>query len=371
MSGVRSNILKLNYDLAWDNLKEALAFPVAGKNPINGLDFLEVAYVFNEMGRYAQADSAGRLAADILRARVDFDRGAESVSRERRNVLRNALRQINPAYVDTLRGRYFPEMVSIRGGTFWMGCDQSEEGLDCEKNELPRRRVKIDDYYIARTETTIWQYYIYCENQGKAIDRYFDPSKSDSIGPMPVVDVSWFETVDYANWLSGHLDLEVAYAISGNDIEVLDWQASGFRLATEAEWEYAARGGPRGEAFLFCGSDQIDKVAWYSGNSAPAGPRPVGSKEPNDFGIYDMSGNVFEWCWDLYDEYPQSPASAPIENPRGPAGEGYAASRLRVLRGGSWRVEQGRCRVSFRDSGLPQTGIDGKEDYGFRLVSGR
>ena len=172
----------------------------------------------------------------------------------------------------------------------------------------------------------------------------------------PVESISWFEMVDFCNRLSEKQGLAPCYEIQGKQMRWLP-DANGYRLPTEAEWEYAARGGRYGRGFEYAGSPDLDQVGWYDANSNGE-TQPVGQKRPNALGLYDMSGNVFEWCWDWYggDYY----ANSPEKNPTGPAG-----GSNRVRRGGSWRYGPDGCRVAYRGNGRP----DGRYDFvGFRLA---
>ncbi|MCB5234706.1 MAG: formylglycine-generating enzyme family protein, partial [Candidatus Cloacimonetes bacterium] len=135
-----------------------------------------------------------------------------------------------------------------------------------------------------------------------------------------------------------------------------DWDANGYRLPTEAEWEYAARGGASDPDYLYSGSDSIDDVAWYNGNTYVCS-RPVGGKAANGLGLHDMSGNVYEWCWDWFygDYYYISPSDNPT---------GHVSGTARLLRGGSWSYYEDECRVSHRRSGYPTTK---DSNIGFRI----
>jgi formylglycine-generating enzyme required for sulfatase activity len=155
----------------------------------------------------------------------------------------------------------------------------------------------------------------------------------------PVIHVSWNDAVAYCEWLNE-----------------LPAGQKGYRLPTEAEWEYAARGGEHRDKYIYAGSDNIDEVAWYWDNSKMT-THPVGQKKANALGLHDMSGLVWEWCSDWYgaDYYKNSPA----DNPKGPAsGSG------RVVRGGSWGGYPQSCRVAYRDGLAPG---DRSLNVGFRL----
>ena len=125
-------------------------------------------------------------------------------------------------------------------------------------------------------------------------------------------------------------------------MSLLNGGRGGFRLPTEAEWEFAARGGERSHNFKYAGSDHLDEVAWHDGNSNNQ-THPVCRKKSNELGLYDMSGNVWEWCWDWFDSYPSSPQSNPL---------GASSGSNRLSRGGS-RFNYSTCRVSYRSSSSP------------------
>jgi sulfatase modifying factor 1 len=168
-------------------------------------------------------------------------------------------------------------------------------------------------------------------------------------GSMPVEQVSWDDSVAFSNEVSRMMGLRPVYAGSGDDVR-WDQAAPGFRLPTESEWVYAARAG---QGFEYAGSDDVDLVAWTSENSGDR-PHPVGSKAPNAWGLRDMSGNVWEWCWDRFGNYQRSNLVDPTGPSRGP---------YRVIRGGSWRSLQ-QSLASYRLD-VP----DRREgDIGLRLV---
>ena len=160
-------------------------------------------------------------------------------------------------------------------------------------------------------------------------------------GAFPLVNVSWYDAIDLCNLISDRSGLDRAYSCDAQSGEVTcDWASNGYRLPTEAEWQYACKAGTSGYRY-----GEIDDIAWYADNSGGR-LHDVGGKAPNPWGLYDMLGNVWEWCWDLYD----------------PAVYGT----YRVLRGGGWFDEHWSCRASVRRRSHPTVRLD---DVGFRLVS--
>lgn len=200
------------------------------------------------------------------------------------------------------------EFIDINSGSFMMG---SNNGFG---NEQPAHKVNIThEFQISKYEITqkIWQL-VMNSNPSKI--------KSDN---LPLMNVTWYEAINFCNKLSKLYGYDTVYIKSANSY-TYDTTASGFRLPTEAEWEYTCRAGSGSD---FPGSGKIEDIAWYNGNSA-YNPHPVGTKNPNDWGIYDMNGNAWEWCWDWYspDYYQSSPASDPL---------GPSTGSRHVLRGGS------------------------------------
>ena len=251
--------------------------------------------------------------------------------------------------VDIFDSLSYDEMVKVEGGTFTMGAT-AEQGSDYDSDELPTHQVTLSDYYIGKYEVTqqLWEYVMSFSGtcaDGSAMSAYAsdvwlgsDPSSSYGVGDYyPAYYVSYYDIVD--------IFLPRLNKITGRT----------YRLPTEAEWEFAARGGKQSKGYKYSGSDNIGVVAWYTGNSGGK-THQVGTKEPNELGIYDMSGNVWEWCGDWYGSY----SSSAQTNPTGPSSGGF-----RVLRGGSWYHSARYCRVSFRDYYNPS----GRgSDAGFRVV---
>lgn len=204
-----------------------------------------------------------------------------------------------------------------------------------EADNHPSHEVAIHTFGISKTPITVAQYREYCRATGIAMSA---PPSLGWIDSTPITNVSWQDAVGYTDWLANKTGKH-------------------YRLPTEAEWEYAARGGNQSKGSLYAGSNSLDSVGWYRDNS-PGKPYLVAQKGPNELGIYDMSGNVWEWCSDWYgaDYY----ANSPKDNPRGPASGTY-----RVLRGGSWFNTPDYCQVAFRYYYDPS---DHNDYTGFRVV---
>ena len=217
------------------------------------------------------------------------------------------------------------EMVKVEAGSFNMGATpEMENPYDSEK---PVHRVTLtNNYYVGKYEVTqaLWQAVM-----GSNPSNF----KGDD---LPVETVSWNDCQDFISKLN---------AMTGKR----------FRLPTEAEWEYAARGGKKSRGYQYSGSNTLDDVAWYYGNSGNK-THVVGTKLPNELGIYDMTGNVREWCQDRYDSYSSSPQTNPT---------GAASGSGRVCRGGRWYYSDWNCRSSYRHSFTPDCRYD---ILGLRLV---
>ncbi|MHB9294033.1 putative Serine/threonine-protein kinase Pkn1 [Hollandina sp. SP2] len=234
----------------------------------------------------------------------------------------------------TLRG-----FVRVEGGTFQMG---SADGEDREK---PVHTVTVQGFYMSKHEVTQkeWQ-----EVMGTNLS-YFKGSD------LPVEMVSWYEAIEYCNKRSIKEGLTPAYQGSGDNM-VCNFRANGYRLPTEAEWEYTAKEGNKGGlTYEYSGSNNLEAVGWYTDNSGSK-THTVGTKQPNTLGLYDMSGNVWEWCWDWYGSY----SSGSQTDPRGPASGSH-----RVLRGGSWSYGARNLRSAYRYFNGPS---NRRYNIGIRLV---
>jgi len=233
------------------------------------------------------------------------------------------------------------QVVAIPGGSFLMGSPSTEMGR--WDREGPQHKVFVSAFYIGATEVT--------QDQFQAVMGY-NPSYFKGNGKRPVEQVSWFDAVDFCNKLSIQKKLETAYDIQGDHV-VLKPKSKGYRLPTEAEWEYACRAGSK--APFWSGNNIGTDAANYNGdfpyNNGVKGlsrraTTPVGSLKPNAWGLYDMAGNVAEWCGDYYAMQYEDTAA---RNPTGPSDGIY-----RVNRGGAWNSDGQLLRSSFRVPEFPE-----------------
>ena len=230
----------------------------------------------------------------------------------------------SPEWTFTVKGVSF-KMVKVVGGAFQMGATQ-EQGSAFD-DESPVHRVTLSNYYIGETEVTQALWYAVM-GQRPTSDRT-QWSSSDGLGDnYPAYYVSWNDCQEFITKLN---------QLTGMS----------FRLPTEAEWEFAARGGNSSHGYKYAGNNTIDYVAWYSSNCSDK-THPVATKSSNELGLFDMSGNVSEWCQDWYDSYSSSDQTDPV---------GPSSGSERVLRGGSFCNSAWNCRVSSRDFGRPSSGF--------------
>ena len=231
--------------------------------------------------------------------------------------------QITPQQVEL--NKLINNMVYVSGGAFTMGAT-SEQGSDANDDEKPTHSVTISNFYLCKYEVTQALWRAVMGNNPSSF-------KGNS---LPVGNVSWNDCQTFISRLNN---------LTGKN----------FRLPTESEWEYAARGGNRSRGYKYSGSNVLSDVAWYDDNSGSK-THPVGSKSPNELGLYDMSGNVWEWCSDWYGTYSSSSQTNPT---------GASSGSGRVDRGGSWLGGAWLCRSSNRDNIAP---VGRDYDLGLRLA---
>lgn len=239
-----------------------------------------------------------------------------------------------------------PEMVFVEGGKFMMG---SEDGFD---DERPVHEVTVESFFIGKYEVTVEQYRTFVnssENKSKGRNAIRMPREPfwGWHDDHPISNVTWTDAQAYCEWLSKKTGKK-------------------YRLPKETEWEYAARGGNKSKGYIHAGSNKPEEVAWYDEKiideqneiyTGDEGTQPVGQLKPNELGIYDMSGNVWEWCQDKYKYYEGNTNKAPVR--------GVSGNELRVLRGGSWYYDVKYARVTARDG--PEITYTNK-NYGFRVA---
>lgn len=239
----------------------------------------------------------------------------------------------------TVNGVSF-KMIYVEGGTFMMGATE-EQVDDAEYNEVPVHQVTVSSFNISQTQVTqeLW-----LAVMGNNPSYFRSPTVTENLN-RPVEQVTWNDCQEFI--------------VKLNELTGLN-----FRMLTEAEWEFAARGGNKSHGYKYSGSDDIDEVAWIYSNIPPNpgqngrgyGPEPVATKKPNELGIYDMSGNVVEWVQDRNGSYTSEPQIDPT---------GSETGMSRMARGGSWRNGPGDCRVSYRFSQSPNWYF---YDMGLRLA---
>jgi formylglycine-generating enzyme required for sulfatase activity len=250
-----------------------------------------------------------------------------------------------------------PVTVRVEGGSFVMGCTDGRDN-DCEEYEKPPHTVKLGTFEIAKYEITneeyaafmnvkavreeIWEGWI--DLNGSLSGEHCRIRSENGIFSVekgwekhPVILVSWYGAKAYCDWMS--------------EVTGKTW-----RLPTEAEWEYAARGGAGSRGYRYSGSDTLDEVAWYTENTNDSGTKETGGKKANELGIHDMSGNVYEWCADWYGEYSEGVQTNPT---------GEKIGSFRVIRGGCWFSSAISCRTANRVNYTPDLRLN---FLGFRPV---
>lgn len=226
------------------------------------------------------------------------------------------------------------EMIKLPGGTFMMGTEYGDG------SKIPVHKVTVSPFYIGKFDVTQKQYF---DITGKK-PSYFEGDDN------PVEQVSWYDAVNFCNKLSSKCGLKPYYLINGINVTIIG--GNGFRLPTEAEWEYACRGGTT--TLYYWGDELNGDYCWFRNNSDKR-THPVGRKKPNAYSLYDMTGNVWQWCWDWYSKDP-----GPVNDPHGPENGNY-----RLRRGGSWLNISINLHSASGDYYMPY-GMD--SDMGFRLA---
>jgi formylglycine-generating enzyme required for sulfatase activity len=298
---------------------------------------LEKMEAIEDKERYEQAKRKGEAALiRFVREHPDSDYIADAKAEIAR--IQKLEEEQEPVSDIKIPSFPIPQMVSVPGGTFIMG-SQKKGNKDAGDNERPGHKVTLSAYQIGKYPVTFEEYDTFCD----ATVREKPDDAGWGRGKRPVINISWEDAKAYCDWLN---------EASGE---------KGWRLPTEAEWEFAAAGGPEGyyqvgrRRHTYSSSNDLEEVGWYSQNSESQ-THPVGQKRANDLGIHDMSGNVWQWCGDWYGNYPKDSQT----NPTGPV-----SGTDRVDRGGSWFNGASDCRVAYRDFWGPDNRLS---DLGFRLA---
>jgi len=277
-----------------------------------------------------------------------------------------------------------PTMVKVDGGTFQMGNPYTDAAKKGDTDEKPVHTVTVSSFSIGKYEVTVKEYKEFVNDAGftdlssvhshklpnapttEWLDEHVDTKNYWQlqgqnwwgwIDNYPMQNVTWYDAIAYCNWLSSNEGLDECYYVNDEKGISCDMTKNGYRLPTEAEWEFAARGGSKSKGYRFSGSDVATEVAWYDDNTFLRGPQKVGTKTANELGIYDMSGNVWEWCTDYYTKsYSSSAQTNPLNT---------SPTNWRVIRGGGWHYMSVYATVTTRDGPEPSYT---NYMYGFRLA---
>lgn len=256
-----------------------------------------------------------------------------------------------------------------------MGNSYTDKKKKGDADEKPVHEVIVRSFYICEHEVTVGEYMKFCKATEKNMPslpskewfeshtdtKKFYPSAAKKWWgwekELPMHNITWYDAIEYCNWLSQKNGLEKCYKKNEDDGWDTDLKKNGYRLPTEAEWEFAARGGNKSKGYRFSGSNNVAEVGWIDITTKQKGPSYVKRKKPNELGIYDMCGNVWEWCSDYYSSNYYS--KSPKKNPFFSVSQAY-----RVLRGGSWHYRKEYATVTSRDG--PEPAFT-NYNYGFRL----
>ena len=307
----QSKIYTLEFNVAEQPLKTATEFGVGIEEVLEG--YAELIFFYAEAGKAKKAYLLYEKANNLGHG------GYSLPNTDTLNFLSGVVKQwVDSITYDKIYYRYYPRMVSIKGGEF-----KYQKGGYNEKTgnwDLSGIDTTIYSFSLAQTETTFWQYLLFVS----AVDSIMPVKPGWGYkGDNPVVNVSWYDACNYAEWLSKKKGIP-------------------YRLPKEIEWEFAARGGNKSQGYIYAGSNNVDDVAWHYGKEIWR-TSSVSSLKANELGLYDMSGNVVEWCQNLYS----------------------LSNTYRVIRGCSWNEYSENCRITNRINGSPNG-----EGYslGFRLV---
>lgn len=328
LAEIDRDIIRLEYDSTFKKCQTAVKLE-ENKDEVKKR-LLEIAYFYTE--------------TDTVEAAIRTLKLLNINSLANREDLLKTIRQNSPPqYFTFLEERYYPKMMPVEGDTFSM------------RDDTLKYVVRVNDFKMAQTETTFFQYNLFA----KATHHYISNPSWQFAGDNPAVNVSWYDAAFYLNWLSERRGLKKVYELTNEnrgDYDVnIDTQAKGYRLPTEAEWEFAARGGNKTHGFEYSGDSVLTNVAWYDDNSNSR-THTVATKKANELGLYDMSGNVWEWCNDWYSRRFNISSDKMWISP--------LKGGSRSLRGGAWGYDNDYSRVSNRDNYFAVIRIN---IYGFRV----
>ena len=207
-----------------------------------------------------------------------------------------------------------PNFINISGGSFTMGSDSDK------KDQAPEHKVTLSDFSISQTQITVEQYRIFCKETERKMP---DAPDWGWQSKHPIVNVCWSDALNYSNWLGKKLNKKI-------------------KLPTEAQWEYVAREEGKGKKYKHSGGKKMSNLGWCRTQKVSS-TKPVGTKTPNALGVYDMNGNVWEWCMDWYDSdyYTQGVT-------KNPENTNFGDKKSRAVRGGGWDSEASTCTVTHR-----------------------
>ncbi len=322
LSQIDYNILELAYDSTFQKCEAAINL----KEQMEEVEkrIIEISFFYTETENFNAA--VKMLSLLQIRALPNY--------KELSNIIQQRTSAI---YFVFLKDRYYPTMVD-----------------SMTKTKIGERGVflnKLNDFKMAKTETTVWQYFLF--QRAKKYKEPLTPAWQWK-GNHPIVNVTWEDAILYCNWLSTKNSLQSLY--NSTDFTI-NYDGKGYRLPSEAEWEFAAKGGEKTENYTFSGSNNIDEVSWYIQNSKNQ-THSVATKKANELGLFDMCGNAAEWCNDWYDAKNEKIIK---ENPRGPQ-----SGTSRVYRGGGFSENTEQCQIQFRSYFTPQYQHDA---LGFRVVT--
>ncbi|MEL6676447.1 MAG: SUMF1/EgtB/PvdO family nonheme iron enzyme [Bacteroidota bacterium] len=345
------NIRDLAFEDAHQLVKEIIA--IDSKPRETRLAVAELLFFYQKSGRLSEAFELAQRGRALFATRIASEADtAQTISRL-------LAEMANDRSFSIARQKYIPVLKTVRGTRFWMG---SEPGERSSRKDETLHEVRLSDYQIGVSEVTVLQYYVFSQATDRPMPTEFKwKIKAD----QPMVNISWHDAVAYCNWLSKENGVAPAYGSGQNP----SWDATStaYRLPTEAEWMLAAHGGfsqpQEKKRNRYAGGEDMKALGWYKSNSSSQA-QAVKQKQPNELGLYDMSGNVWEWCWDGYDEtyFQQCKEQGLVINPKGPSEINEAAGRVNL--GGGYGSSSANCRINNRSNN--EAGLK-SDDLGFRI----